>query len=235
MALELNYYELFQKKINDFAFLINLKMNTDLNDFSYQESFSKFFLIKNVIDKMLDKITDINNTSMNNSYTSGYQDTHSKVSESRRSSLNTDNGLLSELKILDMNHIDQFFNYDSGNKVIQHIKDLLERSYEKISHNLESLGLNHKGESDKIPSKLYQNHENIMQWDLFIGKLLYEKDKKIEQLSRNIKDFKSDLNILNKNIKTAEDKADSNQIMTNEENQKIKSLLHMVEESKQIL
>ena len=144
MALELSYYELFIKKFNEFAFLINLKMTPDLNDTSYQDTFSKFFLMKTVIEKLLEK-TD-NNTS-NISVSSSSNIENSKLEAS----------VLAENKVLEMTHIDQFFNYETNNKVILHIKQLLSTSYDKIAQDLETMGSDYKDQNDKIPSKLFDN------------------------------------------------------------------------------
>jgi len=240
MALELNYYELFIKKFNDFAFLINLKMNTDLGDNSYQDTFSKFFLIKTVIEKMLDKINENNTSSINNSF-SGYVDnSHTE----KRGSI-TSESILGDLKVLEMNHIDQFFNYDSDNKVVQHIKQLLINSYDKISQDLESMGDKHKTEIDKLPSKLYQNHEKIIQWDLFIGKLLYDKDKKIERLNKQVAELETYIKNINANQeqekvmitdlgnreKEREREKEKEQMFKPDESKRVKELLKLIEDS----
>ena len=221
MALELNYYELFIKKLNDLSFLLNLKMNSDLNDPSYQDTFSKFYLIKNVLEKLLEKINEANQNSINNSFTSdnkGKKDTNS-----------------GDTDLLNMTHIDQFFNYNSDNKAIQHIQKLLNESYNKISLDLEDLGYKHKEDSDKLPSNFYQNHEKIIQWELFLGKLLFDKDKNIDKLNKQVAELENYIKNSNKDQEpliitgTGDKKSFSS---SEDESTRIKSLLRTMEESK---
>lgn len=65
MGLELNMYDNFVKKLNDLFFIMNLKLNGEENSSAIsQENFSKFFVIKIVLEKMLEKSssTYINDT-----------------------------------------------------------------------------------------------------------------------------------------------------------------------------
>lgn len=224
MSLELNYYELFIKKFNDLAFLINLKLNTDLGDSSYQDTFSKFFLIKSVIEKLLGKMNESNGSSS------------SSLTTLRKETITTDT-FSDENKILEMSHIDQFFKYESENKVIQHIKKLLSTSYNLIALDLEDISDKHKDVMDKVPSKLIDLHERIIQWDLFLGKLLCDKETKIKKLNNQISELETYIKNLNADqskVLISENTMNSNHKMLSaeEESSKVKSLLKMIEESK---
>ena len=79
MGLELNMYDNFVKKLTDLFFILNLKLNGDENSSALsQENFSKFFVIKIVLEKLIEKSTgtyvndtdssiNLNNNSMNSS------------------------------------------------------------------------------------------------------------------------------------------------------------------------
>jgi len=86
MGLELNMYDNFVKKLNDLFFILNLKLHGEENSSALsQENFSKFFVIKIVLEKMIEKssTTYINDTdtSMNSSQ-NNFNNTFTKSSRS---------------------------------------------------------------------------------------------------------------------------------------------------------
>ncbi len=225
MALELNYYELFLKKLNDFAFLISLKMNSDLGDPIYQGSFSKFQLINSVINKMLEKINE-NNNNLNDSLIK-----QNLTQDLRMSSISMGESISeSDMKVMEMTHIDQFFNFECETKVLQNIKELVRNGYEKISLELENITMRHKGEYDKVPSKFNGNHQRVVELNLFLGKILFDKEEKIKKLNNQIKDFETYINNINAN-QDSHNSNESFEPMKGEESKRVRELLRTMEES----
>lgn len=155
MGLELNLYETFIKKINELFFVLNLKINGEENSQTIsQESFSKFFVVKLVLEKMIEKSS---NTYINDTDTS-----ISSVLLSNSQSNFNKKDLADKQGISQINFSSQ--NDSEKNKKIDEYEKL------KLVNNLnELLELENIGEKDNIMFPLIKHLCHILKD--FLGKL----------------------------------------------------------------
>ena len=147
MGLELNMYENYVKKLNDLCFILNLKLNGEENSSAISgENFSKFFVVKIVLEKMLEKSsgTYVNDsdTSMNTSQ-NNFNNTMTKSSRSGFGGFGGEN-VTSNVNKSDSNKIDLGQMSDSDKKKLENfdkirncgsINDLLDLEGENDNNN----------------------------------------------------------------------------------------------------
>jgi hypothetical protein len=177
LAVEVNCYDLFLKKINDLFFILNLKVNGEEN-LAYQDTFSKFFLIKLVLDKI------------------GESDTNTQTYITSSSVLEVTNNLedenlnkVKELKTLSA-FIEMFKN--TNHPVISNIVSMLKDFLDKLNINYTDL-LNKYGGKKTEPFDTLQIEKFLTQ-KLLIEKMIAEKDKDIANLNKEIEEIKRKAN-----------------------------------------
>ena len=127
LAFEFYLNDLFINKINDLAFLINLKQFNENNQFviNYKENLSKFFNLKFLIDMINISFEDAKSITGN----------ISNISIDEESlKLDDDFG-----KVLEMNNINELFEYKTDNPILNHIKCLMNKFYDKAFYILNDM------------------------------------------------------------------------------------------------
>ena len=257
IALELNLYETFIKKINELFYILNLKFNGDENSSNIsQQSFSKFYVIKLVLDKMMentsnkytnDTDTSININSLNNSQT------NFKLDKNNNELLNISTNLIDNEtnkkfeeyeKIKLTNNISNLLYRDQVEEpLINHISNLIKDFLGKLSVGYSDLINKFSGKKDNINLNLNTNItiENLFSQKLMIEKLLVEKEKNLNAAAacdcnkyipekKNLEMEIENLKTINKKnineIKNISDKINEQKLKFEEEISKLKNLLN---------
>jgi hypothetical protein len=247
LTLEVSYYDLFIKKINDLFFIMNLKQNGEDN--LYQDTFSKFFLIKLVLDKFNsnsgnvqqeqstpkeqsnNNLIQINNNVDSNTFITNNDDMKESGEFSRLAEIRNLNDLVNE------------YNNDE-NKVIKNIVNIFKDFLTKLSLNYADLINKNGKKSDGFDVLQF---DKFLTQKLLIEKIIAEKDKEISALNSSYNDLNTKSvqydEIIQKREKEIEELKDqinkfkSSATITEakEQPQDVKSLLKVIEESKIIL
>jgi hypothetical protein len=205
LAMEVNCYDLFLKKINDLFFIINLKVNGEEN-LIYQDTFSKFFLIKLVLDKIGE--SDNNTETQPQTYITSVTDGNNHVDE--------DLNKVKDLKSLSA-FIEMFKN--TNNPIISNIINMMRDFLEKLNLNYTDM-MNKYGGKKVEPFDSFQI-EKFMTQKLLIEKILAEKDKDIADLTKEIEKIKKISSDVSADIKQEHPLA----------KEPIKHLINIIEES----
>ena len=200
LSLDVFYYELLFKKINELFLVLHLKIGGDDN--LYQESFSKFFVIKLVTERLLEKFyvnnSESNNTNLNieNNNSVNTININSNVFLTNDKS-NSDKETESEYKkLLEFNSLSDIIkNYkDSDNQVLNHFSAISNNFLDKINKNYNDLI--QKFSTNKTQNSL--NIENFLAQKLMIEKIITDKNKEIEKLNELLKEV-NDQNLFYEN------------------------------------
>ncbi len=225
LALELNYYDLFIKKLNHLAFLITSRLQPDLNDTStYQDTKSRYHVIENLLELMISKIQKERTeggeskpketTSI--SSTSGLG---SSAKNLAKTSLKTKVSHSSNQDILNMTNIDDFFGFDNSDNVIDHIQNLFKKSYNHFTKEFENLAINLSLGEDQYVKENKGYHENLLKIEKFIRLGVGKKNRKEENLNSKIVDLEEHIT----NMNTLE------QVSLSQESDKVQMLFKMID------
>jgi hypothetical protein len=179
LTLEVNYYDLFIKKINELFFIWNLKLKGEDN--LYQDTFSKFFLIKLVLDKVAkcgkDEFTNTVDT------TPVIITSTNDKSDAMREDSSGENNKLAEIK-----NINDIINeYNNGeNSVLKNIVNIFKDFLNKLSINYADL-INKNGK--KVESFDGLQFNNFLTQKLVIEKIISEKSSEINALNSSYSDL----------------------------------------------
>ncbi len=217
------YHDMFLLKLNDLAFILSLRFNRDLNNTNnYQDTHSRLFYIKSLVEQLLNKIKVVDDEEEEKNLSD--RSLHSD--EDNKSQNHIDSIIESE--IMQCKDIFEFLELPCENTMINQIKVLINHNLNAIKAEFSDLISRHGGILDKksITSHQYK--------DVFI------KEKLV--LCNITMDKKNDINELNKRIRELEGFIESQSISNishveslqnaNEENLKIRTLLGIIEVSK---
>jgi hypothetical protein len=154
LTLDLFHNELLLKKLSEYFLLIHLKLNGDEN--LYQDSYSKIFIIKLVLEKIMEKMYSTESNNANDNF-----------EEKINVQTSDGNGMSDEiLNIGSFN--DLIVLHNKGSKEISHILKIINEFLNKIYSNYGDL-------IQKLSNKKYREHEIYSLEDFFTQKLILEK------------------------------------------------------------
>ena len=197
LLFELSCYETLMKKLENLAFLITARVSPDFNNdeiYKDKDTESKVHQVVNLFELMLSKLGkyDDNKQSMKGSqgdilYTSKTTGEKKKFT--------------SEIEtLLNFSNIDDFFLFNSHDKVINHLQNLFKNSYTHLTKEFENLANKLATEEDKFQKDNTSYHENLLNIEKYFSQAFVKKDHKIEELNKSI----SDLDLYVKNLHNLE-------------------------------
>jgi hypothetical protein len=223
LTLEVNYYDLFIKKINELFFVWNLKLQGEDN--LYQDTFSKYFLIKLVLDKL----------------GSGNQTVFTNTVDTVQSKINNNEVKSGEYQRLsEISNINDILNEynNEENVVLKNVVNIFKDFMSKLSMNYADL-ITKSGKKGEGFDGL--QFDKFMTQKLIIEKIISEKTSEINDLNKGFAEMsrkniefeelltKRDKEIEDLNIKLRN--ARSMEKQTQEHPKDIKSLMKVIEES----
>jgi hypothetical protein len=177
IALEYFLDEFVLEKLNNSAFLINLRHFNDGNNFlnSYRENYSKLDNLKFLLETLgKNNLTQsIDSLSINNE------------SEHDFSKLESDFS-----KILEMKNLSELFEYKTEDGLIIHIKELVMKFYDKIFYIFDDLNKSHNQKSfksDDLLGNFFFLRENF-------EKIILLQNSEILKLTKRNEELQNDLN-----------------------------------------
>jgi len=220
LALQVNLYECYIKKINELAFLLNLRYNNEKNNFSesvYQDSFSKYNLLKSVIEKFISNTSSSNNTSNISSSIS--------IGIDKKTTMITEVENRDENKLININSIEELMSLKEDNKIITNVKRICTECFDKFNKNIRLMCESfHEGYQFKY-SDNNNSYERLIKSHEDLDNILRNKDRLIEELKGHIKENSSDTQI--NHVTTSDDRDE----VIKEKDLQIKSLRSIIDES----
>jgi len=220
----ITFYEIFINKLNDFSFVLSLRFFNDLNDSKlYQDTHSKLFYIRNVIEKLLERYKDSGEEKsvlLDDSLMFADNVTHIN-------NLNHNH----EAKIMECSNVFDFLNLDSESSLINHIKLLINNNLNEVKKDFEDLVGNY-GDANDLKSISGHNYKEVfIKEKLVLGKIICDKVNEIDELKKKSLELE---NIINES-KNLINYSDKDQKDPEKDNPKILSLLKILEVSKKII
>jgi len=210
LSLSVSFYEIFLSKLNDFAFVLSLRFFNDLNDSKlYQDTYSKLFYIRNIIEKLLER--------------EKYPEDSNLFEESMLSMV--DKGIAQgsqiEESILSCKNIFDFLELQNDNTSMNHIKLLIHNYLNELKENFEDL-IKQYGDEKDLKSVSGHNYKEIfIKEKLVLGKIVIDRLNEIEEMKKKLTELENLINE-SKNIVSIERDPEK-------DNPKILSLLKIIE------
>lgn len=227
LALQVNLYDCFIKKLNDLSFLLNLRYNNEKNSFSesiYQDSFSKYNMLKSLLDKFISVYSSSQNSSiLNNSSVT--------IPNEKKSTMITQLDNKEDNKLLNINSIEELMSMKDDDKSIRNIKKICSESFDNFSKNIRLMcesfqeGYQFKySTNNNSLERLIKSHEDLEE-------ILRNKDKLIKEL-KSLVDEKVNENNIKDNTYNKLNGNDDRDEQIKDKDQQIKSLRSIIDESK---
>jgi hypothetical protein len=182
LSLDVYYLDLILRKINEYFLVLQLKVGGDEN--LYQESHSKFNVIKLVIEKLLKKTYTADNCSngedsQNLNFVSNVSNT---ININSSVSINEKIGECSCSKLNDVESLPEFIKLykKSENKPLYHLAKLSSDFIDKLSSNYDELIQKYSLSATSFNNNLQL--DGFITQKLLIEKLINEKQKDFENM-----------------------------------------------------
>ena len=198
LALQVSLYDCYVKKVNELSFLLNLRYNNEKNNFSesvYQDSYSKYNLLKGLIEKFISMGSSINNlsnfsgnASVSNNYlklitqTSGFELIINKTKNENFSVVENKE----DDRLLRVNNIEELLSLKIDNNKIRNVIKICTESFDKLQQNLKELGKTHSENDNDYSFSGKNSYEKLKNSHNHIESILIEKDKLISELKSKL-------------------------------------------------
>jgi hypothetical protein len=234
LAMDAIYHEALLKKLNEYFLLLHLKINGEEN--LYQESHSKFFVIKLVTEKLIEKLYKTDDTQNN---------PNTFITDSEKNSVSKDNSKEELInKILQFNNLNDLIksNDEKNETVLTHLNKIFDNYLKKIHFNYSELLSSYSNLKNNTINEKALKIEDFFAQKLLIEKLINEKNQEITKMSTYLKEKDDELKKLKEGIAKEKNKTNlektqnvkkekiSEKLSTNEES--LESLLKIIEQSK---
>jgi hypothetical protein len=206
LSLDVFYLDLLVRKINDYFVILHLQSGGEEDILG--ETHSKFYWIKIVVEKLLEKLDKSQTQTLNNNIT-GKEDFScpdcKKDKNIKYTAISPTSSYMDEetlnmiLDCSDLGDFNKTFR-DSDNKFINHIQKIINEFVIKLNTNYSELVFKYTS----------QKHENNLQIDgfltqkLLIEKIIHEKEKEYEKVKFDLDVIKIKNKELENNIKNLE-------------------------------
>jgi hypothetical protein len=197
LTLELSYYELFIKKLNELFLLLQLKIGEESG---FVDTLSKFGQIQIVLEKLIEKSSTSSTFYNENTGESNYNKI--EISNNTNIITNDNSAIVNDYnKLMEILSINDLINYDKDDsKAINHFSSIFKEFLEKLSFNYQDLINKVKKRTNETPGKSQLTLDSFFTQKLLLERTFAEKDSEILSLKKELEMIKSDQTLsVNKN------------------------------------